>query len=61
MVALVGFAEACYNQNSVDELRACLLGKEADLTDCKEWGISATEWREAIQKALDAKLLDLLD
>lgn len=54
MAALTGFAEACFNDNSVAELREALAGP-ADATDCETWGISADEWRAAIEQALAAK------
>lgn len=48
------FAEACYDDNSIDELRAALDG-EADAGDCKEWGITENEWRDAINAVLNEK------
>lgn len=53
---LIGFAEACFNQNSVQELRACLKMKSADKTDCETWRITPTQWRAAIKQALKEKL-----
>mgnify|MGYP001469338105 CR=1 FL=1 len=51
------FAAACYDQNTVDELRAALAG-DPDTIDMATWGLSADEWREEIRKALTAKLAD---
>ena len=45
------FAAACYDQNSIDELKSALAG-DVDVTDCKTWGISAIEWRSEIKLAL---------
>lgn len=45
------FAEACYNQNSIEELEAALQGK-ADATDMKGWGLTEEQWREQIRIAL---------
>ena len=50
------FAEACYDQNSINELIDALV-QTADKTDC-EWGISADEWKIAIQAALKDKIYD---
>lgn len=47
------FAEACFDQNSIDELRAALAGN-ADATDCKTWDITGHEWQLAINAALNA-------
>jgi hypothetical protein len=53
------FASACYNDNSVDELLDALVPDvQADETDCKEWGISAEEWRDAISAACEEKIHD---
>jgi len=52
---LTGFAEACYNTNSITELRDALQSGWIDATDCKTWGISADEWRACIAQAIDAK------
>ena len=56
---LSGFAEACYDQNSTDELIESLkLG--ADKTDCKTWGIDDDQWQEAVKTALYAQWYDNL-
>lgn len=43
------FAEACYDTNSLPELRDAT---EPDETDMEQWGISADQWREAVAAAL---------
>ena len=52
------FAAACYDSNSIEEIRAALAQSKADATDCREWGITPAEWREQLQQALEAKLAD---
>ena len=59
MPNLTGFAEACYDDNTITELATALQQPVADNTDCKTWGISAEEWRDAITQALDAKIAKL--
>lgn len=54
------FAEACYNQNSLAELEAPHSPADADATDCRTWGITAEQWSEAIELALQARRQDLL-
>ena len=51
------FAEACYDQNSIDELEDALKG-DADKTDMENWGVTAEEWREQIELALAEKRAD---
>lgn len=43
------FADACHT-NALDELRAALRGP-ADVPDCQTWGLTAQEWRAAIEIA----------
>ncbi|MGM0783916.1 MAG: hypothetical protein ACQEUM_07375 [Pseudomonadota bacterium] len=43
------FAEACYDTNSIPELRDA---SEPDETDMEQWGITADQWREAVAAAL---------
>lgn len=43
------FAEACYDTNSLNELRDAI---EPDETDMAQWGITESQWREAIAAAL---------
>lgn len=51
------FAGACYNDNTIQELRDALKQKKSNNGDCNGWKISATEWREQIEMALAAMLL----
>ena len=53
-----GFAEACFNENSVDELCEAL-ESGFDTTDCRNWKISETEWYDSIINALSVKLFYL--
>jgi hypothetical protein len=55
MTKLTGFAEACYDTNTIAELENALKQRAADKTDCQEWKITPTQWREAISEALAAK------
>lgn len=50
---LDGFSEACYNDNSVNELIDALKSRTADATDCEIWRISKKAWREEIRTALE--------
>lgn len=50
---LNGFSEACYNDNSVDELIDALKSRSADATDCENWKISKSAWRGKIRAALE--------
>jgi len=52
------FAEACYNQNTVSELREIADG-EPDATDMNVWSLSETEWHDAVCDALEAKMLEI--
>ena len=47
------FAEACVNQNSLEELITAICG-EADETDMKTWNIDADEWQSQIKEAIAA-------
>lgn len=51
------FSEACYDRNSLDELRQALT-EEPDATDMETWGIDADEWRRSIAAALLERLTD---
>lgn len=53
---LEGFAEACFNDNSNDELIDALKMRKADKTDCENWGITPSQWREAIREALEFRI-----
>jgi len=55
---LTGFAEACHDTNSTDELISALADGE-DENDCKAWGISGEEWIDSIKSALSQQLYDL--
>ncbi len=50
------FSEACYDENSIEELQEPHAPENADETDCKTWGITAQEWSEAIEVALTERL-----
>lgn len=52
------FMEACFRDNTLKELLDSLAG-EVDDIECKEWGISHTEWREALADAVTWKYEDL--
>lgn len=56
-VKLDGFSEACYNQNSEQELRGALALRAADKSDCENWEITPTQWRQSIERALAAKIV----
>lgn len=58
MSNLTGFAEACYDTNSISQLEEALKQRAADQTDCQEWKITPTQWRAAIAEALAAKKAD---
>ncbi len=47
------FATACF-ENSIEELESAL-ENGADQSDCAEWGITASEWVDAVQAALNEK------
>lgn len=47
------FAEACYDQNSIEELEVAR-NQEPDETDMKEWNLTEDEWREQIEIAIAA-------
>lgn len=55
-VELEGFSEACFDQNSEEELREALNG-EAYRSDCENWGITPKQWRVHIERALAARLI----
>ncbi|MEI7836950.1 MAG: hypothetical protein WCK05_11160 [Planctomycetota bacterium] len=48
-----GFTDACHGQ-PLAELRTALAGP-ADEVDCRTWGISAEEWRTAIETAIEER------
>ena len=45
------FAAACYDMNTIADLRAMLAG-EPDETDMQTWGITADQWRDEIKLAI---------
>lgn len=51
------FAIACYDGNSVEELKSAL-SVNADENDCAEWNISAAQWKVAVEAALAEMLAD---
>ena len=51
------FAIACYNYNSLDELKEAA-SSDADATDCKTWKINEQQWKEAVNAALSDMLAD---
>lgn len=53
---LDGFAEACFDDNSVEELIEALKMRAADSADCESWGITPTQWRLAIKGALEFRI-----
>lgn len=53
-----GFAEACYDQNTIEDLKAAHAAGDADESDMEAWDISPQGWRDAIEAALAAKLED---
>ena len=53
---LDGFAEACFNDNSIDDLVEALRMRSADKTDCKNWEITPSQWRKSIKEALESRL-----
>jgi len=52
---LTGFAEACFDQNSAQELINGL-NEGADEHDCKQWGITPEQCMEAMHLALEKRL-----
>lgn len=56
---LGGFAEACYDGNSIDDLIDALTEpQELARGDMDEWGISYGEWVDCVSSALREKLRD---
>lgn len=54
------FADACYSDNTAEEMIEALIAPRADREDCKAWGITPTEWRHAIALALSEKCDDMM-
>ena len=55
---LDGFSEACYNDNSVNELIDALKSRAADEEDCENWEITKKAWREEIRTALEHAMFE---
>lgn len=51
------FAEACYNELSIVDLKEAL-NRPADRTSMRDWGISEDEYFAAIREALAEKIND---
>ena len=51
------FAAACYDMNSVSDLKAAL-ANGPDATDMKAWNLTSAEWTAQIELAIAAKLDD---
>lgn len=49
------FAEACYNQNTIEELQAAFKSP-ADETDMQEWGLTESEYFDEIKTAVLEKI-----
>lgn len=47
------FAEACYEMNSIEELKEALTRKP-DAADMKQWNLTEGEYRENIELAIKA-------
>lgn len=50
------FAVACYDMNTLAELLEARKGMEADAVDMRTWGLTETQWIEAIEAALYEQL-----
>lgn len=53
------FAEACFDQNSIDELAAAI--ESPDQTDMETWGLTEAEYMENIELALAHLIADRHD
>ena len=54
------FAEACCNDNSINELTDAYRQTTADRSDMELWSISAKIWHDSIKSALAYKLSNLV-
>lgn len=52
------FAVACYDSNTLVEMARPHATIDADDTDCREWGITAVQWSQAIEAALRQRIAD---
>lgn len=59
-IKLNTLAAACFDQNSIDQLRAAL-SAGVDSEDCARWGLTTEEWYAQIMCALVAKYAVALD
>ena len=55
----LAFYEACYDMNSIEELKEPADYSTVDPYDLEEWGITADEWIAAIKLALQERIEDL--
>lgn len=46
------FAEACYNMNTIEDLREALEERRFDSTDAKAWDLTEEEYFEQIELAI---------
>ena len=58
---MLAFTDACYDQNSLDELVEALENPTSSATDRAYWNITQKQWRQAIANALRQRVTDLLD
>ncbi len=57
-VKLDGFAGACFDMNTIDDLREALyLNESGCADDCAAWNITENEWRASIKTALVASIM----
>jgi hypothetical protein len=61
MIKPGSFAEACHNQNTIEELKVCLIRQLTIDEDCKRWGLSREQWHDEITVALIEKLEEKID
>jgi hypothetical protein len=52
------FAQACYDQNSIEELTTIVIGLKngntaVDKTDCATWNITEQQWIDGIRAACE--------
>lgn len=52
---LDGFAAACYDRNTADELISAL-SSEPDVGDMGVWGLTPEAWREGVVAALETAM-----
>jgi len=54
---LIGFAEACYNMNVVEDCIDCMTATP-DKTTVNDWNINPNQWRTAQKQALETAMYD---